>query len=65
MAVCDKTFKIYTDDAGPYAGQVLPVPPREEVPLADAADFDCTRDAVRDARETKGLDYDANQAPCC
>lgn len=75
MAVCDKTFKIYTVE--PYAGDILPVPPRVEVPLEDAGEFDCTRPVRRDPRETKGLDYketteaagvccaDTSESKCC
>lgn len=57
MAVCDKTYRIYTADDGPYAGQVIPIDPLEEVPLEEAGVFACDRDAVRPPRATKGLDY--------
>jgi len=57
MAVCDKTFSILTDPAGPYAGRISPVPPREEIPIERADAFDCTRDAFRHPRETKGMEY--------
>jgi len=66
MAVCGKTFEIYSRE--PYASQITPIPPTAAVPLEDAADFDCHRNIVRPARETKGLDYDATQLPgedCC
>ena len=69
MAVCDKTFKLMTDPNGPYAGQVLPIEPRAQVPLEDAKAFDCKHAAVRDPRQTKGLDYcetrTADSAACC
>jgi len=55
MAVCDKTFKLYSQ--APYAGQFILVPPREEVALASAGSFDCSRDHKRHPRETKGMDY--------
>ena len=55
MAVCDKTFGIYGRQ--PYADQVVRVAPYDEIPLEEASQFDCRRTAVRDARETKGLDY--------
>lgn len=55
MAVCDKTFKLYSQP--PYEGQFILVPPREEVALRDAAVFDCARDHKRNPRETKGLEY--------
>ena len=60
MAVCDKTFGIMTDPDGPYAGQIVPVPPREQVPLETADPFDCSRSDLRHPRETKGLDYHAD-----
>jgi ubiquinone/menaquinone biosynthesis C-methylase UbiE len=55
MAVCDKTFKLYSQ--APYAGQFILVPPRQEVKLEDAGIFDCSRDHRRHPRETKGLAY--------
>ncbi len=66
MAVCDKTFNIYKSE--PYAADIEAVEPYEEIPLSEAAPFDCRKDAVRHARETKGLDYDATEttdAPYC
>jgi len=66
MAVCGKTFDIYS--RGPYAAQITPVPPVKIIPLDEAAEYDCHRNAVREARETKGQDYDATQLPggdCC
>lgn len=65
-AVCDKTFRIYTSE--PYGDDVYPVPPRTEVPLEEAAPFDCARERARDPRETKGADYRATTeatAACC
>jgi ubiquinone/menaquinone biosynthesis C-methylase UbiE len=55
MAVCDKTFKLYSQP--PYAGQFILLSPREEVPLENAGIFDCSRDHKRHPRETKGLEY--------
>lgn len=55
MAVCDKTFKLYTQE--PYAADIFPVPPRVDVPLDAAKPFDCRRDAGRDPRQTKGENY--------
>ena len=55
MAICDKTFKLYSRE--PYAEQLIPVEPLENIRLEDAAEFDCKRIAKRDPRETKGLDY--------
>ena len=66
MAVCEKTFRIYTSE--PYAGAIIPVLPLEPVPLAQAKSFDCSRDSIRHPRETKGVEYrsttEANGA-CC
>jgi ubiquinone/menaquinone biosynthesis C-methylase UbiE len=50
-AVCAKTFAIYTRE--PYAGHVTPVEPLIPVPEEEASDFDCRRNAVRSAKETK------------
>lgn len=66
MAVCGKTFGIYSHE--PYASQITPVPPNDPVPLDDATEYDCHRNAVRHARETKGQNYAATQLPgsdCC
>ncbi len=64
-AVCDKTFKLYQQE--PYRQAFEFVEPREEVPLAAALPFDCSRTALRHPRETKGLDYTATTAAtaCC
>lgn len=51
MAVCEKTFNIY--NSGPYAEQITPIIPAEEVAPEDAVQFDCHRTAVRTAAETK------------
>lgn len=60
MAVCDKTFKLYTKE--PYRSEIIPIEPMEEVPFEAAPEFDCKRTAKRDPRETKGLDYDVTSA---
>jgi arsenite methyltransferase len=52
MAVCDKTFKLYSRP--PYAGQFVLLPPRDEVAMGEAGMFDCARDHKRHPRETKG-----------
>ncbi|MES2789009.1 MAG: methyltransferase domain-containing protein [Planctomycetota bacterium] len=52
MAVCDKTFQIYS--RAPYADALTPVPPAKEIPLAQARPFNCKVNAIRDPRETKG-----------
>jgi arsenite methyltransferase len=59
MAVCDKTFKLYSQ--APYAGQFILVPPREEVALASAGSYDCSRDHKRHPRETKGMEYNVTK----
>jgi arsenite methyltransferase len=59
MAVCDKTFKLYSQP--PYAGQFILVPPREEIAVKDAGPFDCARDHKRQPRETKGVEFKATQ----
>lgn len=66
MAVCDKTFGIYS--RAPYRDQFVFVPPYNEIPLEEAKPFDCRGRAYRDARETKGLDYRVTQVSgesCC
>ena len=63
-AVCDKTYKLYQRE--PYAQFFEGVAPLEEVPLEQAELFDCSQDATRHPRETKGLDYDATtEAQAC
>jgi SAM-dependent methyltransferase len=68
MAVCDKTFQLMTDASGPYAGQIVPVPPRLGVPLEQATVFDCKRSGQRHPRETKGLEFrdtlTSDDGPC-
>jgi arsenite methyltransferase len=51
MAVCDKTFQIYSRE--PYADQFEPIEPKVPVPLVDAPEFDCRRNAVRPAAVTR------------
>lgn len=69
MAVCDKTFRIMTDEDGPYAADVIAVPPRQAVASDAAAPFDCNTPALRDPRQTKGIDYGetriSDSASCC
>lgn len=59
IAVCDKTFEIYSKP--PYQGQFILLPPREEIPLEKGGLFDCSRDHRRHPRETKGMDYHVTQ----
>ncbi len=65
MAVCEKTFNLYSNE--PYSREVIPVEPVATVPLEDAPAFDCTRDSVRDPRETKGKEYriTTSTGECC
>ncbi|HUY92175.1 MAG TPA: methyltransferase domain-containing protein [Pirellulales bacterium] len=65
-AVCDKTYRLLLER--PYAGLFDGIEPRIEVPLAEAADFDCRRSKLRNPRETKGAEYRATTeqaGPCC
>jgi SAM-dependent methyltransferase len=66
VAVCDKTFRIYTRE--PYADDIFPVEPYENIPLEEAQAFDCRRPALRHPRETKGMGYEVTElsgAACC
>lgn len=66
MAVCDKTYHLL--QRPPYQGLFDGIEPRETIPVAEAATFDCRRSKIRDARESKGLDYDLTTdgiGPCC
>lgn len=72
MAVCDKTFNIYSK--APYAEQIIPIEPIENIELETAQEFDCRRTAIRHPRETKGLEYNLTdlsggdcdpQSRCC
>lgn len=69
MAVCEKTFRLYTDPQGPYHQDLIPVLPIAPVDPVQAPAFDCSRDAKRHPRETKGMDYNATIActdeGCC
>ncbi len=69
MAVCDKTFRILTNPNGPYSADILPISPRDEVPVEQARPFECKATAIRDPRQTKGGDYSETRTnedgPCC
>ncbi len=56
-AVCAKTFRLLCSE--PYAAEIVPLPPRVEIPEAERALFDCSRKAPRHPRESKGLEYRA------
>ncbi len=65
-ALCDKTYNLFQKP--PYAGCFIPVDPHEEIPLEEAADFDCARPfPLRHPRESKGQDYDVTTeaSSCC
>ncbi|PYQ56978.1 MAG: methyltransferase [Acidobacteria bacterium] len=64
-AVCDKTYRLYQRE--PYRASFEFVAPLEEVPLAEAQPFDCSRTDLRHPRETKGQDYQVTTEarPCC
>lgn len=51
MAVCDKTFKIYTGK--PFANQIVAVPPATEIPIEAAKSFDCKTTQIRKPQQTK------------
>ena len=69
-AVCDRTFQ--TLKASPYAEQFYGIEPHNEIPIADAVEFDCSPDStrddplvrIRDPRVSKGKDYNVTDA-CC
>lgn len=65
VAVCAKTYALLTSE--PYAEQIVPVPPYQEIPPEQRAVFDCSRSAARHPRETKGQGYAAttDAASCC
>lgn len=49
MAVCEKTYKIMTEQA--YSGSIIAVPPHQDI--SEERIFDCTRPLRRSAAETK------------
>lgn len=57
MAVCDKTFTLYTNQNGPYAGDLIGIQPFEEIAPENAGAFNCHNHARRPARESKGMEY--------
>jgi arsenite methyltransferase len=64
-AVCEKTFRIYSQD--PYHSHFELVPPRVLIPLEEAPPFPCTHGALRrHPKETKGEDYrETTEAGTC
>jgi arsenite methyltransferase len=65
MAVCDKTFNLY--NRSPYREQLVFVEPIRAIPLDDAKPFNCRANAIRDPRQTKGVDYavTTEASQCC
>jgi ubiquinone/menaquinone biosynthesis C-methylase UbiE len=65
-AVCDKTYQIYQRE--PYRESFEFIEPRVEIPLEDAAPFDCSHTVLRHPRDSKGPGYDATTEAgdaCC
>ena len=62
VAVCDKTYEILT--SGPYADETVGILPRICINDADRKPFDCTRTITREARESKGEDYQETRESC-
>ena len=68
MAVCDKTYQILTNPTSPYAEEVIGLEPSDIVPLEEATEFACKKNAIRQARELKGADSnqtDSGKTSCC
>jgi hypothetical protein len=67
MAVCDRTYRLLTSES--YADQFYAIDPIKEVPIENAQEYDCTKDRVRHARETKGQQYNltiqGDDGACC
>lgn len=66
MAVCDKNFKLYNSE--PYANQITPIVPIQNIPLEEAPQFDCHQGQLRDPAETKQGNTGLNIIPggdCC
>jgi len=64
-AVCDKTYKLYQRE--PYKDMFIFLDPVTDIPLEDAALFDCKETRLRSPRETKGQGYDltTEASDCC
>lgn len=62
MAVCEKTFGLYSKP--PYSEHFEVVEPLKEVAPEDARPFDCAANAIRSAAETKGADYSETIVDC-
>ena len=64
-AVCDKTYQLYKQE--PYRAHFAFVDPLSEVPLSQAAPFDCSGTRERHPKETKGQQYSITSTvdSCC
>ncbi len=64
-AVCDKTYNLYKK--APYLESFEFLDPINDVPLAEAQPFDCSRTSVRHPKESKGQDYKVTTeaSSCC
>ncbi len=68
MAVCDKTYQILTNPTSPYSEEVIGLEPSDVIPLEEATEFTCKKNAIRQARELKGADSnqtDSGKTSCC
>jgi ubiquinone/menaquinone biosynthesis C-methylase UbiE len=67
MAVCDKTYQLYTRE--PYASQITAIKPAVDVPLSEAAEFNCRSNQIRHPQATKQGNSTLNILPgdsgCC
>lgn len=66
MAVCDKTFNIYSQE--PYKNQFTVINPAQPVPLEQAQPFSCKGAPIRPVSETKAEQSDLTIMPggdCC
>ncbi len=71
-AVCHKTYRILA--RGPYSESFIRIEPRNATDLKHAKTFDCSRDQLREASETKGsmfhiraanTECDCKPGTCC
>ncbi len=60
-AVCAKTYRVLTSE--PYAGDVVPIPPRTPIPEEKRKPFNCERTEARHPRETKGVHFAETRRP--
>ncbi len=68
LAVCDKTYRLYTRQEGPYAQDLIAVEPYNDISLEEANSFNCSKNARRHPKESKGQDYkvtEINEGACC